>query len=260
MRRTAGRRALAAVAAVAAMVAACGPLPVAGAASPAPAVHMAAGDRAGVASRAQAWGAAEEQAFVDKINALRSSQGLAPLAVDPELTDQARLWAETMKEAGHIYHTSKLDQGITSNWQKLGENVGVGGTVDSLFDAFVASPKHYENLVDPVYRFVGVGVVWDGDHMYTTHRFMSLMPADPPTAPPQQPVASPRPAPKPAPKPAPTAPPATTPASEAPTTAPPTTAPTELAAAAPAPTAPAVAPAKPERLRLVLANLQGLHG
>jgi hypothetical protein len=147
-----------------------------------------------------------EAQFVAKINELRQSRGLNPLQVDGELTDQARAWAETMRQAGHIYHASDLSVGITSDWQKLGENVGVGGEVAALFDAFVASPKHFENLVDPAYTYVGVGVVWDGSRMYTTHRFMAVFPPAPSTT---QPPAVPRTTPT-------TAPPRVSPSAEPP--------------------------------------------
>lgn len=204
----------------------------------------------GVTSRTQDWGTAEEQAFVDKINQLRSSLGLATLAVDPELTAQARIWSQTMKDAGNIFHTTHLDAGITSDWEKLGENVGVGGTVDALFDAFVASPKHYENLVDPSYRFIGVGVVWDGTRMFTAHRFMALLP---PAASTTAPAEAPRPA--------------GTRAGSKPAT-PTTTTPAELDATEPTPTstpdvpppppAPVVPPATPERVSLILSTIDDL--
>ena len=144
----------------------------------APSLSPAGASTATATSRSQEWGAAEEQGFVDKINQLRASLGLPTLAVDPELAAQARVWSQTMKDAGNIFHSKALDAGISADWEKLGENVGVGDTVDVLFDAFVNSPKHYENLVDPVYRYVGVGVVWDGDRMFTTHRFMALFPPE----------------------------------------------------------------------------------
>lgn len=179
---------------------------------------------------------AEEQAFVDRINGLRAGLGLPQLAIDPELAAQARIWAQTMKDAGNIFHTTTLDAGISADWEKLGENVGVGGTVDSLFDAFVASPKHYENLVDPAYRFIGVGVVWDGDRMFTAHRFMALLPPAPAaTAAPRRPTPSPTP--------------------------------DELAAAEPTPTTvapvptpppPVAPPASPDRISLVLATVDDL--
>lgn len=185
------------------------------------------------------WGAKEEQEFVAKINQLRASKGLATLEVNAELTNEARAWADVMRGAGKIFHSSNLAGGITADWQKLGENVGVGGTVQSLFDAFVASPKHYENLVDPAYRFIGIGVVWDGNRMFTTHRFMALFP---PTVPPTTAAQAPPTVPV-------TVPPTTQPV------APPTT------AAPPEPVTPAqplkAPPATPERIGLTLEAMSG---
>jgi hypothetical protein len=100
----------------------------------------------------------EESGFVAQINALRATKGLAPLAVDAGLTGKARAWAQTMADKNMIWH-SVLSAGVTANWEKLGENVGMGSSVDSLQIAFVNSPHHYANLVDPAFRSVGIGVV-----------------------------------------------------------------------------------------------------
>ncbi len=130
------------------------------------------------------------QEFVARINGLRASQGLGELRIDPELTREAQIWASTMSDAGRIFHSDDLSRGIGADWQKLGENVGVGGQVDVLFQAFVDSPTHYANLVDPTYTHVGVGVVNspDGVRLFTAHRFMSLRPAAPPPPPPAAPA------------------------------------------------------------------------
>jgi uncharacterized protein YkwD len=177
------------------------------------AANPAAAGRVPTAVAMQDPGAATAD-FVARINQLRSSKGLPTLSVDAELTAQANQWAATMANAGRIFHASDLSVGISANWSKLGENVGVGGDTASLFQAFVNSPTHYANLVDPVYSRVGVGVVIAGGRMYTAHRFMAVGPA--------------------APAPPPTAPPTTAapPSTAAPTTAPPTTvAPTTTTAA-----------------------------
>jgi len=125
--------------------------------------------------------AADEAAFVSKINALRAGKGLATFAVDPVLTAKARAWAQTMADKGTIWH-SNLPDGVTENWQRLGENVGMGGSVDSLHDAFVNSPHHYENLVDPGFRFVGLGVVDSNGTLYVSEVFMELASQPAPTA------------------------------------------------------------------------------
>lgn len=145
-----------------------------------------------------------EADFTARINGLRASKGLAPLSVDAELVTQARAWASNMAGQGRIFHTSDLSNGISANWVKLGENVGVGPDVAVLFQAFVDSPTHYANLVDPKYTMVGVGVVVSGDRIFTAHRFMAVD-TTPPPPPPPAPVV--------------TAPPTTVP----PTTTPPTT-------------------------------------
>lgn len=80
-----------------------------------------------------------------------------------------------------ICHASPISAGVTHPWAKLGENVGTGPDVGSIMNAFVASPGHYANIVDPEFTHIGVGVVWDGNRMYTTHRFMKLQSSTPAT-------------------------------------------------------------------------------
>ena len=116
-----------------------------------------------------------EAQFVTLINALRASKGLGTLTVDGNLTDVARQWSQQMANAGTISHNPNFPNQVTSDWQMLGENVGQGYSVQSLFDAFVASPHHYENLVEPSYTRVGVGVVvTPSGQIFTSHEFMAL--------------------------------------------------------------------------------------
>ena len=170
--------------------------------------------------------------FVTLINALRTSRGLAPMTVDQTLVDGAHSWTLQMVADGSISHAPDLSVGVTANWAKLGENVGVGGDVQRLHDAFVASPGHLANLVDPAFTHIGVSVIRDGNKIFTTHRFMALRDSQPRVTPTTTPPT--------------TAPPTTAP----PTTAPPTTlAPTTTAppaTAAPTTTAAAPAPAVTE--------------
>jgi uncharacterized protein YkwD len=60
-----------------------------------------------------------------------------------------------------------------TNWSILGENVGVGGNVNSLHQAFMNSPAHRDNVLFGQYRHVGVGVKMDGDTMWVTIVFES---------------------------------------------------------------------------------------
>ena len=117
-------------------------------------------------------GTSDEAGFVAQINALRATKGLPALAVDAGLTSKARSWAQTMADANKIWH-SVLSDGITADWQRLGENVGMGGSVDVLHIAFVNSPHHYDNLVDPGFDSIGIGVVRGaGGTLFVAEEFM----------------------------------------------------------------------------------------
>lgn len=128
-------------------------------------------------SGATATEATDEAQFVTLINDLRATRGLTALEVHPQLVPPSRDWATQMATTGTLAHAPDLSVGVTVYWTKLGENVGVApqGPIQQLFDAFVASPAHLQNLVDPQFRYVGIGVVYDqSGQMWTTHRFMTL--------------------------------------------------------------------------------------
>lgn len=135
--------------------------------------------------------ASDESSFIAEVNATRAAVGLPALQPDVQLTNLARGWATSMRDgvcgAGNfICHASPISAGVTHSWAKLGENVGTGPDIGSVMDAFIASPGHYANIIDPEFTHIGVGVVWDGNRLYTTHRFMKLQgPAPTTTAPPQ---------------------------------------------------------------------------
>jgi hypothetical protein len=195
-------------------------------------------------AHAQTDPATAEAEFVTKINALRASKGLSQLDVHPELQALGRSWAGQMAKADQISHNPNLANAVKADWQKLGENVGVGMTVDKLHQAFIDSPAHYKNLVDPSWTHIGVGVVLGRDGaIFTSHQFMQLRtPAEAP-APTTPPVPTTRR--PPTTRPTVTSPPATEPVPET------TTSTTST-------TAPPPAPEPPARLVLVLERLVAL--
>jgi hypothetical protein len=98
---------------------------------------------------------------------------VAPLAIDGTLVSVARAWSAKMAAAGTISHNPSLASQAPSGWRKLGENVGQGGDVDGLQNAFVNSPPHYRNLVDPAFNYVGIGVVYGANNtIFVTVDFM----------------------------------------------------------------------------------------
>ena len=161
------------------------------------AVRPAAADTAG-----------DEAAFVNSLNALRTSKGLKALSVHPGLTDVARAWAGNMAAAGTISHNGSLSSQGPSEWERLGENVGMGMEVQGIHDAFVNSPGHYKNMIDGGFNSVGIGVVRNAENViFVTVNFMQA----PVAAAAPAPTPAPAPAPAPAPKPVPVAAPAPAP-------------------------------------------------
>lgn len=96
-----------------------------------------------------------EKRLANLINDARSDTG--NLKLDPELSRVAKKQARAMAKAGKVFHSPerRLANRIT-NWLAIGENVGAGANARSLHQAFMASPTHKANILEPSYTNVGV--------------------------------------------------------------------------------------------------------
>ncbi len=113
-------------------------------------------------------GSAENE-FASRINSYRSSNGLAGLSRNGSLDSYARSWAQQMAASGELNHSNIGS--LLGQWSSVGENIGVGYSVDSLFGAFVDSTRHEETMVGD-FTHVGIGVYQDADGaLWTTHVF-----------------------------------------------------------------------------------------
>ena len=117
---------------------------------------------------------ASEAGFLAKINASRAANGLAALSVDGGLRTHARNHTQDMIDADEIYHSTsaELKAAAGSGWLKLGENVGRGGTVDSLHTAFMNSAGHKANILGD-YNYAGIGTASSDGTLYVTVVFMN---------------------------------------------------------------------------------------
>ena len=116
---------------------------------------------------------ATEADFLAHINSTRSSNGLGPLTVDGDLRAHARKHTQDMMDANEIYHSTsaELMAAAGSGWTKVGENVGRGGSVSSLHQAFMDSPGHRANILGE-YNYVGIGTGTKDGVLYVTVVFM----------------------------------------------------------------------------------------
>lgn len=115
-----------------------------------------------------------ESGFLSKINAERSSRGLNTLAIDGGLRSHARTHTAEMIANNDLYHSSsaELQAAAGSGWSAIAENVGRGGTVDSLHSAFMKSSGHKANILGD-YNYVGIGTDTAPDgRLYVTVVFM----------------------------------------------------------------------------------------
>ena len=119
--------------------------------------------------------AEDEYAFLQKHNQARVNAGLAAMRWDAELASTARSWSAKMARDGRISHDPNLGQvagQVEPDWRSIGENVGVGYSVQSLFDAFMGSSGHRANIMKAAYNRVGIGVVHSGGKIWVTVRFL----------------------------------------------------------------------------------------
>jgi hypothetical protein len=104
-------------------------------------------------------------------NADRVSRGLRALSTAADLQSFAQQRADEMARTKRLAHTTNLGSKV-SGWKRLGENVGRGPTLQEIQTAFMASPSHRENILDPDFTQIGVGVTFDGkDYLYVAVLF-----------------------------------------------------------------------------------------
>ena len=101
--------------------------------------------------------ASHESDSLALLNAERRAAGLSPLTMHSDLIDDALAWTRHMQGQGSLSHNPNL-AAVSANWEKLGENVGLGTSIAALHDAFMASSGHRGNILGD-YDSVGIAVV-----------------------------------------------------------------------------------------------------
>jgi uncharacterized protein YkwD len=101
-------------------------------------------------------------AVVCLINQQRTSRGLPSLQPSIELDRSAQNWNQWMVATGNFTHGSNFAGRISAvgyDWQTAGENIATGFvTPRDAVSAWMASPDHCRNILDPSFRDIGTGV------------------------------------------------------------------------------------------------------
>ena len=104
------------------------------------------------------------------LNNYRSEKGVSPLELDTELSVAATVRAMEMAYSGKFSHERPNMSGDDSCFTVLtdlqigrstnGENIAAGmSTVKGVMNGWRNSQRHYENMINPVYKKVGFALV-----------------------------------------------------------------------------------------------------
>jgi len=105
----------------------------------------------------------EENSAISMLNTTRRAGFRADLSSNVSLTLTAQSWSAQLAKNGRLSHRASLSVGAPAGWRKLGENVGYGGSVTVIHNAFVASAPHLANIMDSAFNHLGIGVTVDGN-------------------------------------------------------------------------------------------------
>ena len=104
-------------------------------------------------------------------NSDRTYHDRAALSFAERLAAYAKSHSEAMAKKGYIYHSTgdQLREALEGyKWELGGENVGVGASLESLEDAFMASVPHRKNILRRVYDHAAVGIARADDRIWIT--------------------------------------------------------------------------------------------
>src|SRR5699024_5002825 len=128
---------------------------------------------------------AVENKIFDLLNELRKEQDVPVLkknenlkkAADERALETEELFSHTRPDGTEPF-TVLTEPEHEYSYRMAGENLGMATYFQSeekmaelLFNGWVESKGHYENMINPDFREVGIGVHYDGETLYATQLF-----------------------------------------------------------------------------------------
>lgn len=113
------------------------------------------------------------QQVLDLVNAEREKVGAAPLTFDQQATDAAKAHAEDMRARNFFSHNSpegftpddRLAAVKATGYSQTGENIALGQTTAAaVMTAWMNSPGHRANILNPNFTHLGIGVADPGPY------------------------------------------------------------------------------------------------
>jgi uncharacterized protein YkwD len=102
-----------------------------------------------------------------EVNALRHKAGAPALRMDAALQKAAQAHAQDMLDRGFFAHKSPGNTTVRERathagykWRNIGENIAEGQmSVDEVVKTWMDSPGHRQNILEPKFREIGIGLV-----------------------------------------------------------------------------------------------------
>lgn len=119
-----------------------------------------------------------EKEVVRLVNEARRNNGIGELTYNWELSRVARYKSQDMKDNSYFSHTSptygspfRMIKSFGISYRTAGENIAKGqASPAAVVNAWMSSPGHRANILNPAFTEIGVGYVADG--RYWTQMFI----------------------------------------------------------------------------------------
>lgn len=119
-----------------------------------------------------------ERALFNALNRERSAQGLSVLQWDDALASAAREHAVRMAQRNVLSHQLPGEPAVQDRATRAGarfsliaENIAVAPNPETIHSAWMQSPHHRENILDPQLNVVGIAVVKGSDGLFAVQDF-----------------------------------------------------------------------------------------
>lgn len=136
-----------------------------------------------------------QQQFI-LVNLERTSRGLKPLQWDANLAEIATAYSQQMVQLHFFSHTSPISGNfqtrlnanpyVSGHYQTIAENLAgnwapaAGAVYEYLYNDVAQGCTHRQNLLNPAFRFIGIGVVPGGPwHAISAQEFLAPDPDNP---------------------------------------------------------------------------------
>ena len=114
---------------------------------------------------------APEQQMLKLLNDARAQNNLAPLKIDMNLTNVARIKAQDMIDNKYFSHNSPkygnpfdMMKSFGVKYIQAGENIAGNQSVQNAQNALMNSPGHRKNILSPNFTHIGIGIQKGGPY------------------------------------------------------------------------------------------------